>query len=58
MIEKLRYFSGTGTSTIIKELDLLAIDLINQKQILQFKLNLEKLQKRFSEPADDYRQIF
>ena len=57
--EKLRYFSGTGTSTIIKELDLLAIDLINQKQILQFKLNLERenFEKRFSEPADDYLQV-
>ena len=54
--ETLRYFSGTGTSTIIKELDLFAIDLINQKQLLEYRLDLEKqnFQERFNEKIDKY----
>ena len=48
-IERKRYLSGTGTNTNIKELDLIAIDLINQKQLFlhQIELNRANFQNKF-----------
>ena len=47
--EEKRFLSGTGTSSNIKELDLLAIDLINEKQLKTFEIELQKttFKKRF-----------
>ena len=47
--EEKRFLSGTGTSSNIKEIDLLAIDLINEKQLKTFEIELQKttFKKRF-----------
>ena len=56
LIEEKRFLSGTGISSNIKELDLLAIDLINEKQLNQFQLNLEiqKFQDKFRDDIEKY----
>ena len=58
-IERKRYLSGTGTNTNIKELDLIAIDLINQKQLSLHKieLNTANFQSKFKVRIDDYLTI-
>ena len=58
-IERKRYLSGTGTNTNIKELDLIAIDLINQKQlsIHKIELNTANFQSKFKVRIDDYLTI-
>lgn len=58
-IERKRYLSGTGTNTNIKELDLIAIDLINQKQLSLHKieLNTANFENKFKVKIDDYLTI-
>ena len=57
--EKKRYLSGTGTSSNIKELDLIAIDLINEKQLLrhEIELNTTNFKNKYGEKIDKYFKI-
>ena len=57
--EKKRYLSGTGTSSNIKELDLIAIDLINEKQLLrhEIELNTKNFKNKYGEKIDKYFKI-
>ncbi len=57
--EKKRYLSGTGTSSNIKELDLIAIDLINEKQLLrhEIELNTTNFKNKYGEKIDKYLKI-
>lgn len=57
--EKKRYLSGTGTSSNIKELDLIAIDLINEKQLLrhEIELNTTNFKNKYGEKIDRYFTI-
>ena len=54
--EKKRYLSGTGTSSNIKELDLTAIDLINEKQLLrhEIELNTTNFKTKYGEKINKY----
>ena len=54
--EEKRFLSGTGTSSNIKEIDLLAIDLINEKQLKTYEIELQKttFKKRFGSELGDF----
>ena len=56
--EEKRFLSGTGTSSNIKEIDLLAIDLINEKQLKTFEIELQKttFKKRFGGELGNFLQ--
>ena len=56
--EKKRYLSGTGTSSNIKALDLIAIDLINEKQLLlhEIELNTTNFKNKYGEKIDKVLQ--
>ena len=54
--EEKRYLSGTGTSANLKELDLLAIDLITEKQVknLELENSVNEFYNRFDANFEDY----
>ena len=56
--EKKRYLSGTGTGFHTK-LDLIAIDLINEKQLLrhEIELNTTNFKNKYGEKIDKYLKI-
>ena len=55
-LEEKRYLSGTGTSANLKELDLLAIDLITEKQVknLELENSVNEFYNRFDANFEDY----
>ena len=54
--EEKRYLKGTGTSANLKELDLLAIDLITEKQVknLELENSVNEFYNRFDANLEDY----